>query len=210
MFGHGSERASDVPAHRRRRPSSRRSTRTDRRKSYGRRTPSMPRSRMKGVGKFGEVMAGEKGKVSYDEVAARLEKIIHSGSQRKPITDFVCRELRKIPHYTWVGIYNVDGSELVLASWSGPSATLHIRIPLGQGICSAAVAEKAAVIVPDVNDDPRYLQCFINTRAEMVVPILRDGAPIAEIDIDSDQLNAFTPTDQEFVEWVAAELVRIL
>ena len=64
--------------------------------------------------------------------------------------------------------------------------------------------------MPDVNDDPRYLQCFINTRAEMVVPILRDGAAIAEIDIDSDQLNAFTPTDQEFVEWVAQELVRIL
>ena len=165
---------------------------------------------MKGVGKFGEVMAGEKGKVSYDEVAARLEKIIHSGSQRKPITDFVCRELRKIPHYTWVGIYNVDGSELVLASWSGPSATLHIRIPLGQGICSAAVAEKAAVIVPDVNDDPRYLQCFINTRAEIVVPILRDGAPIVEIDIDSDQVNAFGPTDREFLEWVASDLATIL
>jgi len=165
---------------------------------------------MKGVGKFGEVMAGEKGKVSYDEVAARLEKIIHSGSQRKPITDFVCRELRKIPHYTWVGIYNVDGSELVLASWSGPSATLHLRIPIGEGICGAAVSDKATVIVPDVNDDPRYLQCFINTRAEMVVPILRDGSAIAEIDIDSDQQNAFTPTDKEFVEWVAAELLPIL
>src|SRR5207302_6033167 len=76
---------------------------------------------MKGVGKFGEVMAGEKGKVSYDDVAARLLKIIHSGSQRKAITDFVCRELRKIPHYTWVGIYFVDGPELVLASWSGPA-----------------------------------------------------------------------------------------
>src|SRR3989454_8688432 len=98
-------------------------------------------------------MAGEKGKVSYDEVAARLEKIIHSGSQRKPITDFVCRELRKIPHYTWVGIYSVDGSELVLASWSGPSATLHLRIPIGEGICGAAVTEKGTVIVPDVNDD---------------------------------------------------------
>src|SRR2546428_814991 len=112
---------------------------------------------MKGVGKFGEVMAGEKGKVSYDEVAARLEKIIHSGSQRKPITDFVCRELRKIPHYTWVGIYNVDGSELVLASWSGPSATLHLRIPIGEAICGAAVTDNATVIVPDVNDDPRAL-----------------------------------------------------
>ena len=165
---------------------------------------------MKGVGKFGEVMAGEKGKVSYDDVAARLEKIIHSGSQRKAITDFVCRELRKIPHYTWVGIYFVNGAELVLASWSGPSATQHTRIPIGQGICSAAVSEKATVIVPDVSKDPRYLQCFINTSAEIVVPILRNGEPIAEIDIDSDQLNAFGPTDKEFLEWVAQDLGAIL
>jgi len=165
---------------------------------------------MKGVGKFGEVLAGEKGKVSYDEVAARLEKIIRSGSQRKAITDFVCRELRKIPHYTWVGIYVVEGPELVLASWSGPSATLHTRIPVGQGICGAAMTEKATVIVPDVNKDPRYLQCFINTRSEIVVPLLKDGVPVAEIDIDSDQLDAFTPTDKTFVEWVAQELASVL
>ena len=165
---------------------------------------------MKGVGKFGEVMAGEKGKVSYDDVGARLQKIIHSGSQRKAITDFVCRELRKIPHYTWVGIYVVDGLELVLVSWSGPSATQHTRIPIGEGICGAAVSEKATVVVPDVNNDPRYLQCFINTRAEIVVPILRDGAPFAEIDIDSDQLNAFGPTDKEFLEWVAEDLRSIM
>jgi len=165
---------------------------------------------MKGVGKFGEVMAGEKGKVSYDEVAARLQKIIHSGSQRTAITDFVCRELRKIPHYTWVGIYFVDGSELVLASWSGPMATQHTRIPIGGGICGAAVTEKATILVPDVSLDPRYLQCFINTRAELVVPIFRDGAPIAEIDIDSDQANAFGPTDKDFVEWVAEDLGPIL
>lgn len=165
---------------------------------------------MKGVGKFGEVMAGEKGKVSYDDVAARLQKIVHSGSQRKAITDFVCRELRKIPHYTWVGIYAVDGSELVLASWSGPMATQHTRIPLGQGICGAAVAEKATILVPDVSQDPRYLQCFINTRAELVVPIFRDGVPVAEIDVDSDQVNAFGSTDKDFVEWVAEELGGIL
>ena len=66
------------------------------------------------------------------------------------------------------------------------------------------------MIVPDVNNDPRYLQCFINTRAEIVVPILRDGVPFAEIDIDSDQLNAFGPTDKEFLEWVADDLRSIL
>jgi L-methionine (R)-S-oxide reductase len=165
---------------------------------------------MKGVGKFGEVMAGEKGKVSYDEVAARLQKIIHSGSQRKAITDFVCRELRKIPHYTWTGIYLVDGADLVLASWSGPMATQHSRIPVGQGLCGAAVTEKATIIVGDVDNDPRYLQCFINTKAEIVVPILRDGTAIAEVDVDSDQLNAFGPTDKEFLEWAAGELSTIL
>ncbi len=165
---------------------------------------------MKGVGKFGEVMAGEKGKVSYDALAERLEKIIHSGSQKKAITDFLCRELRKIPHYTWTGIYEVQGPELVLASWSGPAATQHTRIPLGQGICGAAVTAKESIVVPDVNADPRYLQCFLNTSSEIVVPVLKQGNPVAEIDIDSDQQDAFRPRDREFLEWVAMELATIL
>jgi len=155
-------------------------------------------------------MASEKGKVSYDDLAVRLDKIIRSGSQRKAITDFVCRDLRKIPHYTWVGIYAVDGSDLVLQSWSGPSATQHTRIPVGAGICGAAIAERSTVVVPDVDRDPRYLQCFLNTRSEIVVPILRDGTPVAEIDIDSDRVDAFTPTDREFLESVASELGTIL
>jgi len=165
---------------------------------------------MKGVGKFGELMAGEKGKVSYDDLAARLNKIIHSGSQRKAILDFVCRELRKVPHYTWAGIYVVEGSDLVLASWSGPSATQHTRIPVGQGLCGAAVAAGETIVVPNVDEDPRYLQCFLNTRSEIVVPILKDGRAVAEIDIDSDRLDAFTQADREFLEWVAGELASIL
>ena len=165
---------------------------------------------MKGVGKFGEVLASEKGHVSYDELAVRLEKIIRSGSQTKAITDFVCRELRKIPHYTWVGVYAVEGPELVLRSWSGPSATLHARIPIDQGICGAAIAEKATVVVPDVNEDPRYLQCFLNTRSEIVVPVLRDGTAIGDIDIDSDALEAFGPDDEAFLEHLAAELAKVL
>ncbi len=165
---------------------------------------------MKGVGKFGEVLAGEKGKVSYDAVAERLEKIIGSGSQKKAITDFVCRELRKIPHYSWVGIYEVQGPDLVLASWSGPSATQHVRIPVGEGICGAAITAKETVVVPDVNADPRYLACFLNTSSEIVVPIVKAGSPVAEIDIDSDQRDAFTADDQRFLTWVADELSHVV
>ncbi len=165
---------------------------------------------MKGVGKFGEVLAGEKGKISYDALAERLEKIIGSGSQKKAITDFVCRELRKIPHYSWVGIYEVQGADLILTSWSGPSATQHVRIPVGQGVCGAAITAKDTVVVPDVSADPRYLACFLNTASEMVVPIVRDGAAIAEIDIDSDQTDAFHAADRDFLAWVAEQLSRVV
>ncbi|OGS49314.1 MAG: hypothetical protein A3K68_02130 [Euryarchaeota archaeon RBG_16_68_13] len=165
---------------------------------------------MKGVGKFGEVLAGEKVAVSYDVLAERLQKIVHSGSQPKAILDFVCRELRKVPHYNWVGIYRLEGPDLVLASWSGPSATQHTRIPAGEGICGAAITEGATVVVPDVSRDPRYLQCFLNTRAEIVVPIFRDGTPIAEIDIDSERLGAFTETDRLFLGAVAEDLAPFL
>ena len=165
---------------------------------------------MKGVGKFGEVLAGDKGRVSYDALAERLDKIIHSGSQKRAITDFVCRELRKIPHYTWVGIYAVEGDELVLTSWSGPSATQHVRIQVGQGICGAAVTARETVVVPDVSQDARYLQCFLNTRSEIVVPTLKDGHAVGEIDIDSDQLSAFTEADRGFLGWVAGELATVL
>lgn len=167
-------------------------------------------STMKGVGKFGEVMGGERGKVDYDDLLARLDRVIHSGSQMKAIMDFVCRELRRLPHYSWVGIYEVEGTDLILRSWSGPSATQHVRIPAGQGICGSALAEKATVVVPDVKQDSRYLQCFLSTCSEIVVPVLKDGIPLGEIDVDSDELDAFTPTDRSFLEAVAAELARVL
>src|SRR6266571_7195430 len=65
MFGRGSKRR---VARWKRRPSrvpaASATDRTGVRKAYARRLPSTTRIRMKGVGKFGEVMAGEKGKVS--------------------------------------------------------------------------------------------------------------------------------------------------
>src|SRR3954451_5374405 len=97
---------------------------------------------------------------------------------------------REMPHYTWVGIYLLDGNELVLGPFVGKPSP-HTRIPLGRGICGAAAAEKATVIVDDVNRDPRYLACSLETRSEIVVPILHDGEVLGEIDIDSDRLAAF-------------------
>jgi len=122
----------------------------------------------------------------------------------------VCRLLRaSVPHFNWVGVYMIeDASTLVLKAWDGPAATEHVRIPIGQGICGLAAREARTVVVDDVNKDPRYLACFLQTRSEIVVPIFTNGKVVGEIDIDSDKPGAFTHQDQKLLETIAEELGR--
>ena len=110
-----------------------------------------------------------------------------------------------VPHYTWVGIYVLDGDELVLGPFLGKPSP-HTRIPLGQGICGAAASQRETIIVDDVNADPRYLACSIETKSEIVVPIMDGGRVLGEIDIDSDRPAAFGAADRALVEAVAALL----
>ena len=130
--------------------------------------------------------------IERDAVSARWMRV--SGCSRR-----TCRD------YTWVGIYLLDGNELVLGPFLGKPSP-HTRIPLGRGICGAAAAEKATIIVDDVNADPRYLACSIETKSEIVVPIMQDGTVLGEIDIDSDQPAAFGQDDRTLLEEVAALL----
>jgi GAF domain-containing protein len=112
-------------------------------------------------------------------------------------------------HYDWVGIYWVDGSDLLLGPWIGPEATEHTRIPIGTGICGAAAQSGRTEIVDDVDADPRYLACFATTRSEIVVPIFADGAVVGEIDIDGSDKGAYDQTDAIFLEEVAALLAPL-
>ena len=109
---------------------------------------------------------------------------------------------KHLPDYTWTGIYLLDGNELCLGPFVGKPSP-HTRIPLGRGICGAAASEKATIIVDDVNADPRYLACSIETRSEIVVPIMLDGEVLGELDIDSDKTAAFTAEDQALLERIA-------
>jgi L-methionine (R)-S-oxide reductase len=111
----------------------------------------------------------------------------------------------RVGDYSWVGIYLLEGDELVLGPYVGKPSP-HTRIPLGRGICGAAATERATIIVDDVNSDPRYLACSLDTQSEIVVPIMRDQRVLGEIDIDSDRRAAFGPHDRRLLEAVAAIL----
>lgn len=116
---------------------------------------------------------------------------------------------RDMPLYTWVGIYLLEGNELVLGPFLGKPSP-HTRIPIGRGICGAAARERQTIVVDDVNADERYLACSLETKSEIVVPIMSGTRVLGEIDIDSDRAAAFGADDRKLLEQVAAILGRKL
>ena len=142
----------------------------------------------------------------HDDVLSDITGQIRDETDaRRAMSTAVATLKRRMPDYSWVGIYLLDGNELVLGPFEGKPSP-HTRIPLGRGICGAAAAQKATIIVPDVNADPRYLACSIETKSEIVVPIMAGNHVLGEIDIDSDRLAAFDGADQGLLEAVAALL----
>jgi L-methionine (R)-S-oxide reductase len=107
------------------------------------------------------------------------------------------------PHHTSVYLYALEGETLVLRAFSG-RPTDRTRIAVGEGVCGRAVATGSAQVVADVGEDPDYISCSVETRAECVVLVRRDGAVVGQIDIDSDVTRAFTGGDLESLEAAAA------
>ena len=125
----------------------------------------------------------------------------------------VCELLKEeVPHYDWVGFYLTDPNaerELVLGPFSG-APTEHVRIPFGHGICGQAAERKQTFIVPDVAAETNYLSCSPHVKSEIVLPILKAGEVMGELDIDSHTIDAFSEEDRAFLLKVCYAVSRLL
>ena len=99
--------------------------------------------------------------------------------------------------FHWVGFYRVQGEELVLGPFQGPVACTRIRY--GRGVCGTAWKEKRTLIVPDVEQFPGHIACSALSRSEIVIPIVREGTVVAELDIDSAERNTFDAVDEAWL-----------
>lgn len=109
------------------------------------------------------------------------------------------------PAFDWVGVYFVDGDTLVLGPFRG-EPTEHERIPLGQGVTGAVAATGQTEVVPDVRERPGHIVCDVNTRSEVVAPILREGRVLGVLDIDSNKPDAFGEREVRLIEEAAEEI----
>ena len=145
--------------------------------------------------------------MDFTQILIEVSAFAKSTTDLAALQNFIVEIIpERLPYYNWTGFYMLDPHDpetLVLGPYRG-APTEHVRIPVTQGICGAAVAQDATVIIDDVHTDPRYLACSFETKSEIVVPIRTHGAVVGEIDIDSHDLAAFTTADSAFLEQCAA------
>jgi len=115
-----------------------------------------------------------------------------------------------LPDLNWAGFYFRREAELVLGPFQGKPAC--VRIPIGQGVCGAAAARGATVLVPDVHDFPGHIACDPLSRSELVVPLLpalagMAGEILGVLDLDSPLLARFDEMDREGCERLVALFV---
>lgn len=140
--------------------------------------------------------------MTQEEIVGEVERLAASGATRDEVlrgTVAILKEERQ--KYNWVGIYLLDGSYLVLHNYIG-KPTDHVRIPVGRGVCGAAVADQENKIVEDVAAEDNYLACSLETRSEIVVLIRKNGQIFGQIDIDSDEVRAFNNDDEALLSKV--------
>lgn len=75
-----------------------------------------------------------------------------------------------------------------------------------EGIVGAAATLRRPVVVPDVSFDPRYISINPETRSELAIPLLYKHRVIGVLDLESPQLNYFTPDHVQALSILASHL----
>jgi len=104
----------------------------------------------------------------------------------------------------WVGFYVVKNNELVVGPFQGPVACT--RIKKGKGVCGTCWAKAKTIIVPDVEKFPGHIACSSLSRSEIVIPVIKNNDVVAVLDVDSEYLDQFDATDQQYLEAIVKEI----
>ena len=149
----------------------------------------------------------------FQELKSKVVAILNSD---KASVDLRLREVcellkAEIPNYDWVGFYFINGdkNELKLRSFAG-EPTDHTIIPFGKGICGQVAVSNQNFVVPDVKGQENYIACSIDVKAEIVIPLFKNGKNIGQIDIDSHTSDPFSEDDEHFLEFVNEQVAQIL
>lgn len=139
----------------------------------------------------------------YHSLLPQLKALCEGETNRIANLANVAAALKEVFGFFWVGFYIVRGEQLVLGPFQGPLACT--RIAMGKGVCGTSWKEQKTILVPDVEQFPGHIACSSESKSEIVVPVFDANRNVTMVlDVDSNELNAFDSTDQQYLEEVCA------
>ena len=135
----------------------------------------------------------------YDQLASQLSTLL--AGERDLVANaanFAALVFHSLPDLNWAGFYFVKNGELVLGPFQGKPACM--RIAFGRGVCGAAAAKRVTTIVPNVHEFPGHIACDMESKSEMVIPLMKNERFIGVLDLDSPMLSRFDEGDAAGLE----------
>lgn len=150
-----------------------------------------------------EAATEEQYQLLFKQIKSLLDKEDNLLSNLSNFTAALKQSFEKI---SWVGFYLYDGKELYLGPFQGKVACTKIRI--GSGVCGTSAEKRMTLIVPDVEKFPGHIACDVESKSEIVVPIIKDDELYGVLDLDSTSLNSFNQVDQKYLEEMVNYIVN--
>ena len=138
----------------------------------------------------------------YELLTEQIKALTEGETDGVSVMANVSAAIHEAMGFFWTGFYIEREGELRLGPFQGSVACY--RIPHGKGVCGTAYERRETIVVADVEEFPGHIACSSLSRSEIVVPVFgTDGAVVAVLDIDSDQLGTFDDTDRRYLESIA-------
>lgn len=123
------------------------------------------------------------------------------------LSNFTAVLKETFPVISWIGFYFMSEGRLVLGPFQGKIACTVIAP--GKGVCGKVAVTGETEIVENVHEFPGHIACDSGSNSEIVVPLIKNGKLIGVLDLDSYEFAVFDGTDKEYLEQLAAILLKV-
>jgi signal transduction histidine kinase len=152
---------------------------------------------------------------AYDRLKMlyQVSNVIHSTLDPEQALRIILQEavrLMRASSGSLVLINPNNGLLEIHASAGLPPDAPELKLRVGQGVTGWVARTGKPALIPDVRRDARYVMLMRDVRSELAVPLEVRGEVRGVLNVDSREPDAFSQSDQELLEELAAQAAKVI
>jgi signal transduction histidine kinase len=112
-----------------------------------------------------------------------------------PLLDAIITQVREVLGYSLVEVLLVDEGDLVVVARVGEEGFLGYRHNLSDGVTGRVVRNNQPTFVPNVKEDPDYIEVVESTVSEIAVPLSTGGIVMGVLNVEATEDDTLTEDD---------------